>query len=149
MGKLSLNQSQWIIIKKLSFAPSARKSDTSYATLYIKSSLKGHNVKSDKLISDIKKFVKDIKLEGRTEVIYKKEPILTIINPEKYRYELVQKIANDASKVAKSFGDDYRVTVQGLQQKLLWERAGIDEMRLFIIYRYQIVPKSSPILSKN
>jgi len=121
----------------------ARIKDTTFTTIFVKTSIKGQKKKSRKLIDDIKKFIRNVQLSGRTELIRDDEPILTIINPEKYRYELIEKISDDARKVTGSFGDEYKVTVQGLQQPLLWERASIDEMYLFIIYRYQLVPQNS------
>jgi len=119
--------------------------DTTHTTIFVKTSLEGKKGNSSKLIQDIKAFISDVQLAGRTEFDRGDNPILTIINPEKYRYDLINKISEDAKKVSGSFGDDYRVTVTGLQQPLLWERASIDEMYLFIIYRYQIVPLNSSV----
>ncbi|MCF6216736.1 MAG: hypothetical protein L3J58_11255 [Emcibacter sp.] len=119
--------------------------DTTNTTIFVKTSLEGQKGNSKKLIQDIKEFISNVQLAGRTELDRDNDPILTIINPEKYRYDLINKISEDAKKVSGSFGDDYRVTVEGLQQTLLWERASIDEMYLFILYRYQIVPLNSSV----
>ncbi|NOZ67192.1 MAG: hypothetical protein GXP00_12005, partial [Alphaproteobacteria bacterium] len=141
-NKLNLKNYKSIILSK-----DKKKNDTTNTTIFVKTSLKGQNNNSRVLIQDIKKFIKDVSVSGRTELIRGDEPILTIINPEKYRYELIDKIATDAKKVKNSFGKSYEVIVQGLQQPLIWERASIDEMHLFIIYRYQIVPPHSPVTS--
>ncbi len=120
--------------------------DTTYTTIFVKTSLEGQKEKPRELIQDIKTFINNVQLVGRTDIDRGDNPILTIINPEKYRYDLINKISEDTKKVTQSFGDDYRVIVEGLQQPLLWERATIDEMYLFIIYRYQIVPLNNSVV---
>lgn len=129
--------------KNLILAKDVKKTDTTHTTIFVKTPLEGQKNSSQKLIKDIKKFIKGVSVSGRTELIRDDEPILTIINPEKYRYELIEKISSDTKKVTSSFGEGYEVIVQGLQQPLVWERASIDEMNLFIIYRYQVVPPYS------
>lgn len=129
--------------KDLPLRATGRKIDTNYVDVFVKTPIQKNKNNSQKLIDDIKKFIKGISVVGRSELINDDEPILTIINPQKYRYEVIQKIAEDTKNVTASFGSDYRVVVKGLSNPLFWERASIDEMALFIPNSYHVVPLNS------
>lgn len=129
--------------KDLTLSADDRRVDTNYVNVFVKTSIQKNKNNSRKLIDDIKKFIIGISVVGRTELVNDDEPKLTIINPQKYRYELVNIIAEDAKRVTASFGGDYRVVLKGLSTPLIWERASIDEMALFILYSYHVVPLNS------
>ena len=45
---------------------------------------------------------------------------VSIVDPEKYRYELLEKIATDSRSVKRIFGEDYRIAISGLASESVW-----------------------------
>jgi hypothetical protein len=116
----------------------AEKRDTSRVTLYAKVPLS----ESDDVgaLSDIlRQFVRSIRGDGRTE-IFTGNLGLSIRNPEKYRYEVVQAVAEDVKKLREAFGDTFEIVVSGLDARLKWERSSVSEIELFLPYRYEVFP---------
>jgi len=71
------------------------RADTSSADLYVKMAL-GEKDDVQKSINDLNAFIKKARVSGRTEV----EPVgdvgLSIVTPEKYRYDIIARIVADA-----------------------------------------------------
>jgi hypothetical protein len=83
--------------------------------------------------------VRSIRGDGRTE-IFTGNLGLSIRNPEKYRYEVVQAVAEDVKKLREAFGDTFEIVVSGLDARLKWERSSVSEIELFLPYRYEVFP---------
>lgn len=116
----------------------ADKRDTSRLTLYAKVPL----AESDDVgtLSDtLRAFVRSIHVEGRTE-IFSGDLGLSIRNPEKYRYEVIQAIAADVRKLREAFGESFEITVKGLDGRLRWQRSSISEVELFLPFNYEVFP---------
>jgi len=115
-----------------------KKRDASSVTLYAKVPLAvgdDAGVLSDKL----RAFVRSVKVQGRTEV-FTGDIGLSIKNPEKYRYEVIQAIAADVKKLRDAFGDSFEITVEGLDGRLQWRRSSISEVELFLPFKYEVFP---------
>jgi len=114
------------------------KRDASSVTLYAKTPLADGDdagVLSEKL----RAFVRSVKVQGRTEV-FTGNIGLSIKNPEKYRYEVIQAIAADVKKLREAFGDTFEITVRGLDARLQWQRSSISEVELYLPFKYELFP---------
>jgi len=116
----------------------AEKRDTSRVTLYAKIPL-GDGDDVGALSAALRSFVRSIQGDGRTEV-FTGDLGLSIKNPERYRYEVVQAIANDVKKLRETFGDGFEIVVKGLDSRLKWERSSISEVELFLPFTYEVFP---------
>ena len=116
----------------------AEKRDTSRVTLYAKVPL----TESDDvgtLAETLRTFVRSIHVEGRSEII-SGDLGLSIKNPEKYRYEVIQAIAADVKKLREAFGESFEITVKGLDGRLRWQRSSVSEVELFLPFSYEVFP---------
>lgn len=116
------------------------RADTSVAYLYIKTPIKQGD-KVETLINNLSSFIKKSKRIGRTEIEQRGELVLSIINPEKYRKELLELIAEDIKNTINIFGENYSVEIEGISQSLQWERASISELKLFLEYDFVLMSK--------
>lgn len=116
------------------------RNDTSVVFLYIKTPIT-EKVKVEKLVTRINDFIDDVSVSGRTEIEKNGELVLSIVNPEKYRKELLTKIAEDINSTIGIFGDKYKAEIEGLSQSLMWERASVSELRLYLEYNFILVDK--------
>jgi len=119
----------------------AEKRDTSSVTLYAKIPLsESDNV--GPLADALRMFVRSIKPDGRTEVFHG-DLGLSIRNPEKYRYEVINAIATDVKRLREAFGDGFEIVVRGLDSRLTWERSSVSEVELFLPFSYEVFPVRS------
>jgi hypothetical protein len=126
----------------------AEKRDTSRVTLYAKIPL-SESDDVGALAESLRTFVGRIKGDGRTE-IFSGELGLSIKNPEKYRYEVVQAVAADVKKLRESFGDSFEIIVTGLDSRLEWERTTVSEIELYLPMKYEVFPvKGSKVMMKD
>lgn len=116
------------------------RTDTSVVNLYIKTPI-SNITQVEKLVTRINDFIDDISVSGRTEVEKNGELVLSIVNPEKYRQELLAAIAKDVNSTIKIFGDNYKADINGLSQSLMWERASVSELRLYLEYDFTLIAK--------
>ncbi|MBX3481043.1 MAG: hypothetical protein KF842_11640 [Caulobacter sp.] len=116
------------------------KPDTSAARLLIKTRVTATDT-LDSATGRINAFIKKTPKVGRTEVLAIGDWNLTLIRPEQYRGEVIDLVAKDALASAKAFGDDYGVTVQGLQLPISWYQSGPLDLALYIPYRLEVTRK--------
>lgn len=114
-----------------------KRSDTSAVDIYVKVSLTEKD-DTKKRIADLRAFIKQAKLVGRTEIELKGDVGLSIINPEKYRGELLARIAEDNGRLNVAMGGKCNVKVSGLERRIEWERTGVAELTLYIPYGSEI-----------
>jgi hypothetical protein len=110
-----------------------KRSDTSSIYIFVKITLAaGDNTKAK--IADLRKFITRTQVVGRTEI----EPLgdvgLSIVNPERYRYEILAKIAAENARLVKAIGSKCRVKLAGLASRVQWERTDVAELTLFVPY---------------
>jgi hypothetical protein len=60
------------------------------------------------------------------------------VTPEKYRYDIIGKITEDAKKLREAVGAKCRVELSGLANRVSWQRSDISELTLYIPYQVQL-----------
>jgi len=112
--------------------------DTSRVDLMIKARLTGSAADAQKLL---KAFADGIPKTGRGVV----EPVggftLTIVNPDQYRDQIVQLVADSARHYSAMFGPDYGVQVTGIDGQVSWSQVSPTEVFLYVPYSYTVVPR--------
>ena len=122
---------------KIPLNPEGKRPDSSYVDIYAKIAL-GANVNMSEVTSRLSTFVKTAKLAGRTEVKPQDDLALSIVNPERYRYEIIRKIAEDAVQLRGSVGETCKVGIAGLESRVMWQRSDIAELTLYIPHHVQL-----------
>jgi len=123
---------------QIPLADVADKRDASNVTLFAKVPL-AEGDDAGVLAERLRRFVRSVKVEGRTEV-FTGDIGLSIKNPEKYRYEVVEAIAADVKKLRTAFGDTFEIVVKGLDARLQWQRSSVAEVELFLPFKYELYP---------
>jgi hypothetical protein len=119
------------------------RSDTSNAYVVIRTELS----KSDTFESAtqrIRDFVAHTPKNGRTEIMIDQSFNLGLMKPERYREELIAKIAEDSKHLAALFGPAYQVRIEGLQRAIQWFQSGQLDLSLYISYGLVISPNGAP-----
>ena len=116
------------------------KPDTSVAVLVVKTRIATADT-FDAATDRITDFASKTAKAGRTEILPTQDWNLTLIGPQRYRGEVLNLVAEDARKVAGTFGPDYAVTAEGLQLPLSWYQAGPLELALYVPYKLTVTPR--------
>lgn len=116
------------------------RADTSAIQLVLKTRVTdGYKTEEDAL-KVFETFIDSVKTTGRTEIITDDDPVLSIISPQQYRYEIIDDIAKDARRVSAAFGAGYHVEADGLEAPLVFYQTGELELTLYIPYGFDVVP---------
>ncbi|HEX6637248.1 MAG TPA: hypothetical protein VF033_06290 [Steroidobacteraceae bacterium] len=123
--------------KEVVMIPGSKRADTSNASIYVKVAL---TEKDDvpAAIANLTKFIRNAKVTGRTEVEAEDEVGLSLVAPEKYRYEIIRKITDDARKLRETVGASCKVHVSGLSNRVSWQRSDVSELTLYIPYQIEL-----------
>lgn len=114
--------------------------DTSAATLLVKTRIEPGDTVDD-AVRRIRDYAERTAKVGRTEIIVDEEVQLSIVGLAQYRPQVLAAIAADARAVAAALGDDYGVTLEGLEAPVGYVQSGPLEARLFIPYSLEVQPK--------
>lgn len=118
-------------------SPGGKREDTSSTSLYVKMALsEKDNVPA--AIASLRKFIKSARVSGRTEIEPEGEVGLSLVAPEKYRYEIIRKITDDAKKLRESVGSQCKVQLSGLSNRVSWQRSDVSELTLYIPYQVEL-----------
>lgn len=115
--------------------------DTSQAYFRVRAPITDQKDAED-LHSSLKRFVTDLKMEGRTLVEIDSDVEVSIVNPQQYRNQVIGLMAEDVNSVTSALGDDYRVVLSGIDRPVQWARVGSTDVAIFIPYEYMVVPTS-------
>jgi hypothetical protein len=116
---------------------SGSRSDTSRVELYLKRPLgPTDNVAAE--IARLEAFVDKARVVGRTLVNADDDIALSVVNPERYRFDIVAAIAADARKLQAAAGTGCRANLSGLGSRVSWERTDEAELTLYLPYRVEI-----------
>lgn len=126
--------------KSLVFSKESSRADTSYLYFSVKQKINPSKPAAEQEASLVK-FIKAAKKVGRTELDLSGEADLSIVNPEKYRYEVIQKIADENKKLSQAIGQDCDIQLDGISNRVKWQRSGIIELVIYIPYRTQLLCK--------
>ncbi len=119
------------------FNDGGKSPDTSSASLYVKMAL-GEKDDVPAAIANLRAFIKKARVSGRTEIEPEDEVGLSLVTPEKYRYDIIGKITEDAKKLREAVGAKCRVELSGLANRVSWQRSDISELTLYIPYQVQL-----------
>jgi hypothetical protein len=111
--------------------------DTSYVDIYAKVELNSDRVAKAQ-IADLREFIAGVKKTGRTEILPIGDIGLSIVGPEQYRYEIIQKIAEEQSRINDAMGANCEFLIKGLEGRVQWERTSVSELTLYISYAIEV-----------
>jgi hypothetical protein len=115
-----------------------KRPDTSSASIYVKMAL---SEKDDvpAAIASLTAFIKKARISGRTEIEPEGDVGLSLVAPEKYRYDIIGRITEDAKKLREAVGAKCRVQLTGLANRVSWQRSDVSELTLYIPYQIQLM----------
>ncbi len=116
--------------------------DTSQAYFRAKSAVPGSADDGEALVIELRRFISELDMVGRTQVFVDGDVEVSIVNPNQYRAEAIRLFADDVRTVTSALGDDYRVVVSGIDRPIRWARAGSITVAIYIPYEYMVVPTS-------
>lgn len=108
---------------------------TAAVRLLVKTRLQGSIAGAQQKITA---FVKGVPATGRSQIEQKGGLALTIINPDQYRDEIYRLVAAAAKHAASFYGEDYSVTVTGLDRDVGWAQVSNTEIFLYIPYSFTV-----------
>jgi hypothetical protein len=114
-----------------------KRPDTSSTSIYVKMAL-GEKDNVPAAIASLTSFIKKARISGRTEIEPEGEVGLSLVTPEKYRYDIISRITEDAKKLREAVGSKCRIQLSGLANRVSWQRSDISELTLYIPYQIQL-----------
>jgi hypothetical protein len=113
------------------------RDDTSSATVFVKLAL---TPSSDvgKSVRTIEEFIKTSRLVGRTTVEGAGAVALSVVNPERYRGEVISAIATSVKSMRTTFGDRCKIHLGDLSRRLQWQRTDVSDLTLFLPYEMTV-----------
>lgn len=128
--------------KSLVFSKDSSRADTSYLYFSVKQKVNPKKPAAEQEASLVK-FIRAAKKIGRTELDLSGEADLSIVNPEKYRYEVIKKIAEENQSLRQAIGQTCDIELDGISNRVKWQRSGIIELVIYIPYRTQLLCKQN------
>jgi hypothetical protein len=111
--------------------------DTNQVSIHIKQAI-GPTDDVHALIARIAAFIHDARVVGRTELDPDDDISLSVVRPERYRYEILPLIAADARKLQAAIGGQCKVNLSGLASRVSWERSDVAELTLYLPYKIDL-----------
>jgi hypothetical protein len=115
----------------------SRRPDTSATELYVKMALMERQ-DVQKAIGELTAFIRKARMSGRTEVELVGDVGLSLVTPEKYRYEIIARITEDAKRLQEAVPRQCRIEISGLSNRVSWERSDVSELTLYIPYQIKL-----------
>lgn len=128
--------------KSLVFTEDRSRADTSYFYFSVKQKI-NPQISAVEQEASLEKFIKSAKKTGRTELDLSGEADLSIVNPEKYRYEVIKKIAEENNTLRQAIGQSCDIQLDGISNRVKWQRSGIIDLVIYIPYRTQLLCKQN------
>lgn len=123
---------------KVDLSKDTGRPDVSRVTLYIRASITGNTEDGESLVSRLRTFARDSVKIGRTEIEVEKNTALVMNKPERYRYEVIAAISEDAKKISTGLGAGCEIKLSRLDSRIEWGRASATELLLYIPYSMEI-----------
>jgi hypothetical protein len=114
-----------------------KRPDTSSTSIYVKMAL-GEKDDVPAAIASLTAFIKKARVSGRTEIEPEGDVGLSLVTPEKYRYDIISKITEDAKRLKAAVGAKCRIELSGLANRVSWQRSDVSELTLYIPYQIQL-----------
>ena len=119
---------------------SGSRPDTSRANFSVKAAIPRTGNDAESQVANLKQFVRELKMVGRTEVEVEGDTQITIINPSSYRSAVIKLLGEDVKEVTDALGGDYRVMLTGVDRPVEWARVGAIDVGIYIPYEYLVIP---------
>jgi hypothetical protein len=129
------------MVSTLTLGVDGNRSDTSTASLIVKTPIRPDDT-MDAASGRIERFVQGAPKSGRTLLNITGDWQLSILNPTQYREPILTLMAEDARTTARTFGAEYGVQAEGLENRVTWIQSGPLELSLFIPYKLAVTPKT-------
>ncbi|HEY5723332.1 MAG TPA: TonB-dependent receptor [Allosphingosinicella sp.] len=113
--------------------------DTDSVSFIVKTPLSA-GTDSKAALERINAFIKAVPAVGRAELNTNGDLTLSVVGPDKYRGEIIDKVAADARATAARLGPSYAVVANGLDRPVEWTRASLTEVYLYVPYSYSVTP---------
>jgi hypothetical protein len=115
------------------------KTDSSSVQFRLRALLKDRSESASVLVEQMRAYLESTNKVGRTELGLNMGTELSITKPERFRYELLAEIAKDVERVRTTFGaSSCQVSIEGLNNRIEWERVSTGELLLYIRYTMQL-----------
>jgi hypothetical protein len=114
-----------------------KRADTSAVDIFVKVTLAAGDDTKTKIAS-LRKFIEGTQKTGRTEIDPLGDVGLSIVNPEKYRYDILARVADENGRLTKAMGQKCQVKIGGLEGRVQWERTDVAALTLYIPYGVEI-----------
>jgi hypothetical protein len=111
--------------------------DTSSVNLFVKITLQSNDNTKDR-IADLRKFIHQTQPVGRTEIEVQGDVGLSVVNPERYRHEIMEQIAAENARISGAMQSKCHLKLGGLERRVHWERTDIAQLTLFIPYTAEV-----------
>lgn len=122
---------------EIPLSPGTRRPDTTSTEFYVKRGL-GPADDVTQALRELTTFITKARMSGRTEIEPLYDVALSIVAPEKYRYEIIAQIAADAKRLQNAIGTGCKVDISGLSERVSWQRSDISQLTLYIPYEVQL-----------
>lgn len=122
---------------EIPLSSTGQRPDTSSTELYVKVALAADDDVA-KALAALSSFIAKARVTGRTEVQPLDDVALSIVNPERFRYEIITQIQQDAKKLQSTVGPQCRVSLSGLSSRVSWQRSDISQLTLYIPYEISL-----------
>ena len=116
-----------------------QRADTTRATIVVKTPISAGDT-YDGAKARIEAFTESVPETGRAQLIDDDEPGLSIVNIGQYRAPLLKALAADNAAVRATFGENYRVSISGLEQPVRWRVTGPLELAIYFPYASSVFP---------
>lgn len=110
------------------------RDDSSMIRLQVRTDLGGDPARAEAVIRAMREFIKSARRSGRTVIELDGDSGLAMQRPERYRAELLQAIAQDAERMRAAMGMECEVDLQGMGERIEWQRVSAAELLLYIPY---------------
>jgi hypothetical protein len=124
--------------KSLDFTEDKSRPDTSYIYISVKQKINASKPAFEQEAS-LEKFIKSTKKTGRTELDISGDMDLSIVNPEKYRYEILKKISAESTQLRTALDQNCNIQIDGLSNRVQWARTDIIELTVYIPHKTQVI----------
>jgi hypothetical protein len=114
------------------------RADTSRVTVLLRTPITAQDT-LETLRARVDRFVAAAPKPGRVEM-EAGELALSMLDPNRFRSQLLAAIAADARAVAQAMGAGYSPSVGGLEGQVAWKRTGDLDLTLFVPYTIEALP---------
>lgn len=115
------------------------RTDTTRTTIVAKTPISANDT-YDAAYGRLEAFIKGAAVTGRATVSEGDDPGLSIVDISQYRAPLLKMLASDNDAVRAVFGDQYRVTISGLEEPVRWRVTGPLDLAIYFPYTSSIAP---------